>query len=174
MSLSGLDRSTRIECRRGAFSFTEPLCLQVYCLKFCELSEDSEVSPNNASNALLPVSPLDGVAERNWARCASGSLCRFASSAETTIHPVGTSLLEAVAGFGEASTFAGAFSCCTCLRCCGVARVFLLKRQRSFDLMQRWFWSAARARFFQRPRPSQKLGYANRTDSQPRVWASES
>ncbi len=30
-----------------------------------EVPEDSEVSPNNASNALLPVSPLEVVAERN-------------------------------------------------------------------------------------------------------------
>jgi hypothetical protein len=49
----------------GAFSFTELIYPPVYCLKFGELPEDSEVSPNKASNAFLPVSPLDGVAERN-------------------------------------------------------------------------------------------------------------
>jgi hypothetical protein len=93
-------------------------------LKFGEVLEDWEVSPNNASNAFLPVSPLDGVAERNCARFGSGSLCRFASSAETTIHPVGIRLLEAVAGFGEGSSFAEALSCGTGLRRCGVARLF--------------------------------------------------
>ena len=82
------------------------------------------MSRNSASNALLPVNPFDRESEGNRASCASGSRCRFASSAETTIHPVGNGLLEAVAGFGEGSSFAEAFSCRAGLRRCGVARLF--------------------------------------------------